>query len=103
MIGNHIESKSVGDLILKVLIYESVEFVKERQVFYDYLIRLMSELKDSHVISNLAYTIHEIIEKTSVYIKSKVNITNNQNIIQAFMRVFYRTEEVHKIINNTID
>ena len=58
----------------------------------------MSQLTESHVIfnvmqviSNLAYTINEIIEKTSAYIKSKANIQNNQEIIQAFMNIFYRT------------
>lgn len=62
----------------KILIWESAEFIEERKKLYDHLIHLMSTVKESHVISNLAYTINEIIEKTSAYIKSKPNITNNQ-------------------------
>ena len=54
------------------------------------------------VISNLSYTISEIIEKTSTYIKSKQNITNNQEIIKAFLSIFYRTSEVHKVVNNAM-
>jgi hypothetical protein len=56
----------------------------------------------SKVISNLSYSISEIIEKTSTYIKSKQNITNNQEIIKVFLSIFYRTSEVHKIVNNAI-
>lgn len=62
----------------------------------------MSEVKESHIISNLSYTITEIIEKTSTYIKSKQNIANNQEIIKAFMNIFYRTSEVHKVVNNAM-
>lgn len=51
----------------------------------------------------MAYTLSEIIEKSSTYIKSKPNIANNQEIIQAFLSIFYRTSEVHKVINNAMD
>jgi hypothetical protein len=90
-------------------VWENAEFVEERKKLYDHLIHLMSEVKESHVthsfiqiISNLSYTISEIIEKTSTYIKSKQNITNNQEIIKAFLSIFYRTSEVHKVINSAM-
>lgn len=57
LICNHIESKSVGDLLTKILVWESVDFVEERKTIYDHLINLMSQLKDAHVISNLSYTL----------------------------------------------
>jgi hypothetical protein len=44
-----VESKSVGDLVTKILIWESVEFVEERKRLYDHLIHLMSEVKEAHV------------------------------------------------------
>lgn len=85
IICNHIESKSVGDLVTKMLVWENADFIEERKTLYDHLIHLMSTVKESHVnllliqvISNLAYTISEIIEKSSTYIKSKPNIANNQ-------------------------
>lgn len=45
----------------------------------------------------------ELIERSSTYIKSKPNIANNQEIIQTFLSIFYRTEKVHKIINSAMD
>jgi hypothetical protein len=56
----------------------------------------------TQVLSNLAAAIYEVIDKTSTYIKSKQNIANNQEIINAFLNIFYRTSEVYKIVNNTI-
>lgn len=53
-------------------------------------------------MSNLSGAIYDIIEKTSTYIKSKTNIANNQEIIKAFLDIFYRTSEVHKIVNNAM-
>lgn len=92
------------------MIWENVSFIEERKRLYDHLIDLMSKVGESHVfysfiqvISNLAYTLSEIIEKSSTYIKSKPNIANNQEIIQAFLSIFYRTSEVHKVINNAMD
>ena len=46
---NHVESKSVGDLITKILIWETTEFVEERKRLYDHLIHLMSTVKEAHV------------------------------------------------------
>lgn len=40
----------MGDLITKILVWETVEFVEERKELYNHLIHLMSELKESHVI-----------------------------------------------------
>lgn len=78
IVCSQVESKSVGDLITKILIWENAGFVEERKQLYNHLIDLMSQVKESHVISNLAYTLSEIIEKSSTYIKSKPNIANNQ-------------------------
>ena len=50
IVCNHVESMSVGDLIVKILVWESLEFVEERKRLYDHLIHLMSEVKESHVL-----------------------------------------------------
>ncbi len=40
----------MGDLVTKILVWESTEFVNERIKLYDHLIYLMSQLNESHVI-----------------------------------------------------
>ncbi len=50
----HIESRSVGEFLLKVLTYESSKWVAERAEFFTLLLTKLADDNTVHVLSNFS-------------------------------------------------
>jgi hypothetical protein len=65
----HIESRSVGEFLLKALTYESPKWTKERARFFTSLLNKLAENDSIHVLSNFSSFISETIEKAALNAK----------------------------------
>lgn len=66
----HIESRSVGEFLLKVLTHESGKLAKERTSFFKSLLNKLAENNEVAVLSNFSSFVSETIEKASQNAKS---------------------------------
>ena len=61
----HIESRSVGEFLLKVLTYESSKWAAERATLFSFLLNKLAENNSIHVLSNFSSFICETIVKAA--------------------------------------
>ena len=70
---SHIESRSVSELVVKLMTHESVDFLEARKNSFEVMLEKASKPSEVYAISNLSATICEIIEKVSAALKSNPN------------------------------
>lgn len=92
---NHAQSRSVGEIISKILTHETTLFLDLRREFFKELLTRTSTFSEISVISNLSSYICQIIEKVATNLKS------NTKIIE-FNNVFFSLETITQVIKNVM-
>lgn len=92
----HIESRSVGELVVKLLTHESLELLEQRKVAFEQMLEKMSKNDEIFVISNLSTPICETIEKVAASVK-----TANENSIE-LSHIFFTPAIITQIISNVM-
>lgn len=93
----HVESRSVSDLIVRIITYESTECLEERRVAFESLLEKASKPEETYVMSNLSAAICEIIEKVSTALKGNGNEYANE-----LSALYFKPEIITKVITNVM-
>ena len=67
---DHSESRSVGELIVKMLTHESTQSLEERTTFFKLVLEKLSSELEIYLMSNLSTYVCEVIEKIAANLKS---------------------------------
>ena len=92
---NHCESRSVGELITKILTHESTTCLEQRTAFFKLMLNRLSESAEIYVMSNLSTYVVEVIEKVAANLKGT-------NRIGEFNDAFFSLEVVTLVIKNVM-
>lgn len=76
---NHAESRSVGELIIKILVNETTNALEQRKKFFKSILDKLSANSEIFIMSNLSAYVCEIIEKAATNLKgnNKINEFND--------------------------
>lgn len=92
---NHAESRSVGDLIVKVLTHETTICLEKRREFFRAVLERLSAPAEVEVLSNLSAYVCEVIEKVAGNLKGN-------NKIPEFNTAFFSLDVVTQVIRNVM-
>lgn len=91
----HIESRSVGEFLMKVLTFESGKWAAERAGFFSRLLQMLAGNGSVYVLSNFSAFVSETIEKAATNAKST-------SPVPEFTTIFFTPEVVTIVIRNVM-
>ena len=95
MVLDHCESRSVGELIIKILTHESTLSLEERSGFFKMVLEKLSSSSEIYVMSNLSSYVCEVIEKIAANLKGN-------NKVPELQEAFFSLEVITQVIKNVM-